>query len=183
MELTLNHLKKSFGQKTAVNQIQASFSPGIYGLLGANGAGKTTLMRMICNVLTPTSGEILLDGNNTDLLGKNYRKLLGYLPQNFGYYLDYRAQEFMDYIAALKGIPGIQAKRETRQLLELVSLSDVSRKKIKTFSGLSLFKEYLSYHLGSLVCNVNEMILLFYLLTVLICLPLAFKSFKRHQVQ
>ena len=89
----------------------------------------------------------------------------------------------MDYIAALKGIPGIQAKRETRQLLELVSLSDVSRKKIKTFSGLSLFKEYLSYHLGSLVCNVNEMILLFYLLTVLICLPLAFKSFKRHQVQ
>lgn len=135
MELTLNRLTKTFGNKTAVNEIQTTFSPGIYGLLGANGAGKTTLMRMICTVLTPSSGEILLDGNNTDSMGKNYRKLLGYLPQNFGYYPDFTAQEFMNYIGALKGIPKPQAKKQTNQLLELVSLSDVSRKKIKTFSG------------------------------------------------
>ena len=135
MELRLNHLTKTFGNKTAVNDVQATFSPGVYGLLGANGAGKTTLMRMICNVLTPTSGEILLDGHNAETMGKNYRKLLGYLPQNFGYYPDYTAQEFMDYIAALKGIPRLQGKRQTKQLLELVSLSEVSNKKIKTFSG------------------------------------------------
>lgn len=135
MELILKDLTKKFGSKTAVNHVSASFSPGVYGLLGANGAGKTTLMRMICDVLSPTSGEILVDSKNTSSMGENYRSLLGYLPQNFGYYPDYSAQEFMHYIAALKGIPKKQAKKQTRQILELVSLSDVASKKIKTFSG------------------------------------------------
>lgn len=135
MELILNRLTKQFGSKTAVNELQETFIPGVYGLLGANGAGKTTLMRMICDVLTPSSGEILFDGNRADAMGENYRKLLGYLPQNFGYYPDYTAQEFMYYIAALKGIPKTQARKQTKQLLELVSLSNVAKKKIKTFSG------------------------------------------------
>jgi len=133
MELILNKLTKKFGDKIAVNKMQAVFSPGVYGLLGANGAGKTTLMRMICDVLTPTSGEIMIDGNNANTMGENYRKLLGYLPQNFGYYPDYTAQEFMYYIAALKGIPRTQARKQTKQLLELVSLSSVSNKKNKDF--------------------------------------------------
>lgn len=135
MELTLNRLTKKYGNKTVVNELQGTFVPGVYGLLGANGAGKTTLMRMICDVLTPSSGEILMDGNHISTMGENYRKLLGYLPQNFGYYPDYTAQEFMYYIAALKGIPKAQARKQTKQLLELVSLSNVSKKKIKTFSG------------------------------------------------
>lgn len=135
MELTLNRLTKKYGNKTVVNELQETFVPGVYGLLGANGAGKTTLMRMICDVLTPSSGEILMDGNRISTMGENYRKLLGYLPQNFGYYPDYTAQEFMYYIAALKGIPKAQARKQTKQLLELVSLSNVSKKKIKTFSG------------------------------------------------
>lgn len=135
MELTLNRLTKKYGNKTVVNELQGTFVPGVYGLLGANGAGKTTLMRMICDVLTPSSGEILMDGNHISTMGENYRKLLGYFPQNFGYYPDYTAQEFMYYIAALKGIPKAQARKQTKQLLELVSLSNVSKKKIKTFSG------------------------------------------------
>lgn len=135
MELTLDRLNKKFGDKIAVNNVTAVFTNGIYGLLGANGAGKTTLMRMICDVVTPTSGKILADGERADKLGENYRKLLGYLPQNFGYYPDYTAKEFMYYIAALKGIPKRQAKHQAKQLLELVSLSTVADKKIKTFSG------------------------------------------------
>lgn len=135
MELKLDKLTKKFGSKIAVNEIQAVFTPGIYGLLGANGAGKTTLMRMICDILSPTSGKILFNGNWAEAMGENYRKLLGYLPQNFGYYPDYTAEEFMRYIAALKGIPKTQAKRQTKQLLELVSLTSVAGKKIKTFSG------------------------------------------------
>lgn len=135
MELKLNGLTKKYNDKIAVNQMCATFVPGVYGLLGANGAGKTTLMRMICDVLTPSSGEILVDGNRISTMGENYRRLLGYLPQKFGYYPDYTAKEFLYYIAALKGIPKIQAKKQTSTLLELVSLSNVANKKIKTFSG------------------------------------------------
>lgn len=135
MELKLNNLTKCFGSKTAVNGLTVTFKPGVYGLLGANGAGKTTLMRMICDVLSPTEGEIYVDTNTSKAMGENYRRLLGYLPQNFGYYPDYTALEFMYYIAALKGISKSNAKRQIKQLLELVSLSGVANKKIKTFSG------------------------------------------------
>lgn len=135
MELQLENLTKKYQNKVAVNQVNASFTPGIYGLLGANGAGKTTLMRMICGVLPPTEGEISVDGNSIVSMGEEYRNLLGYLPQNFGYYPDYSALEFMRYIAALKGISKSSAKKQVRQLLELVSLSNVAHHKIKTFSG------------------------------------------------
>lgn len=135
MELELKDLTKSYKEKTAVNNVNAVFRPGTYGLLGANGAGKTTLMRMICDVLSPSSGEITVNGNRIKAMGENYRSLLGYLPQNFGYYPDYTAKEFLNYIAALKGIPKTAAKIQTNQLLELVSLSSVSNQKIKTFSG------------------------------------------------
>ncbi len=135
MELQLENLTKKYKEKVAVSHVSATFIPGIYGLLGANGAGKTTLMRMICDVLTPTEGEIAVDGNRIVSMGEEYRKLLGYLPQDFGYYPDYSALEFMRYIAALKGVPKASAKRQSRQLLELVSLANVANNKIKTFSG------------------------------------------------
>lgn len=135
MELELKNLTKKYDKKFAVNQVSAVFRPGVYGLLGANGAGKTTLMRMICDVLTPTSGEITADGSPITIMGENYRRKLGYLPQSFGYYPDYSAEEFMHYIAALKGLSTSAAKKQTKQLLEMVSLTDVAGKKIKTFSG------------------------------------------------
>lgn len=135
MELKFDRLTKQFSKKMAVDRMSVTLQTGVYGLLGANGSGKTTLMRMICGVLNPTSGDILLDGRSIDKLGENYRKLIGYLPQDFRYYPDFTAKEFMYYVAALKGINKKSAKLKTKELLELVGLSDVANKKIRTFSG------------------------------------------------
>jgi ABC-2 type transport system ATP-binding protein len=135
MELSLDRLTKHYGSKIAVDCLSVNLTPGVYGLLGANGAGKTTLMRMICGILEPTSGEVFLDGKNILDMGAEYRNVLGYLPQDFGYYPNYTATEFLMYIAALKGIPRDIAKRKARELLEMVGLSGVESKKIRTFSG------------------------------------------------
>lgn len=135
MELTLKQITKQFGRKRAVDSMNITLSHGVYGLLGANGAGKTTLMRMICGILNPSEGEILIDGHNIRKYGDAYRSLLGYLPQDFGYYPDFTAKEFMHYIAALKGLSDKKARHATKELLEIVSLSDVADKKIRTFSG------------------------------------------------
>ena len=133
MELIIDRVTKQYKNFIAVDRISARLHQGIYGLLGANGAGKTTLMRMLCGILTPTSGTITFDG--IDVSREEYRAVLGYLPQDFGYYPEFTAMDFLLYLAALKGIPRPQAKRRATELLELVSLQNVSRKKIKTFSG------------------------------------------------
>lgn len=135
MILAFDRLTKQYGSKIAIDRISAELSPGVYGLLGANGAGKTTLMRMTCGVLDPTSGDVLFDGKRINEMGEAYRNLLGYLPQDFGYYPDYSAREFMHYVAALKGIDTRKAKLRSKKLLELTGLSDVAGKKIRTFSG------------------------------------------------
>jgi ABC-type multidrug transport system, ATPase component len=135
MELTINRLTKQYKDKTAVNALTVTLTSGIYGLLGANGAGKTTLMRMVCGILNPTSGKVLLDGNDTIGMGENYRDLLGYLPQSFGYYPVFTAIDYLLYVAALKGLTASAAKVRANELLELVSLQAVAKKKIKTFSG------------------------------------------------
>lgn len=135
MELSLDRLTKQYGRKIAVDCVSATLKPGVYGLLGANGAGKTTLMRMLCAVLESTSGEVLLDGKEVTSMGADYRNVLGYLPQDFGYYPNYTAVEFLMYIAALKGIPKKVAKKRVTELLEVVDLSHVANKKVKTFSG------------------------------------------------
>lgn len=135
MELSLDRLTKHYGSKIAVDSVSADLKPGVYGLLGANGAGKTTLMRMLCAILESTSGEVLLDGEEITSLGAVYRDLLGYLPQDFGYYPNYTAEEFLHYIAVLKGIPKGKAKKRARELLKIVDLAPVAKKKIKTFSG------------------------------------------------
>lgn len=133
MELKLDRVSKNYGKKIACDWITLSLSKGVYGLLGANGAGKTTLMRMICGILTPSLGTISYDG--IDVSRQEYRDLLGYLPQDFGYYPEFTARDFMMYIAALKGLPKSRAKARTDELLEMVSLQNEARKKIKTFSG------------------------------------------------
>ena len=135
MELSIDRLTKHYGRKIAVDCVSASFKPGLYGLLGANGAGKTTLMRMLCAVLEATSGEVFLDKKEVTAMGADYRDLLGYLPQEFGYYPGYTAMESLMYIAALKGIPRDIAKKRVRELLEVVGLESVSGKKLRTFSG------------------------------------------------
>ncbi|MCI8790505.1 MAG: ATP-binding cassette domain-containing protein, partial [Lachnospiraceae bacterium] len=123
MELKTVELTKQYGKKKAVYHMSVTLNAGVYGLLGANGAGKTTLMRLLCALQRPTEGRILLDGKNIEKLGEGYRNLLGYLPQGFGYYPDFRAIDFLRYIAALKlgrGIPEIN--HATGQILEAVPL-------------------------------------------------------------
>lgn len=133
MELVIDRLSKQYKNRIAVDRISVKLHKGVYGLLGENGAGKTTLMRMICGILKPTSGTISFDG--LDASEENYRAILGYLPQDFGYYPEFTGQDFLLYMAALKGIAKSQAKRKTAELLQLVSLQDVAKKKIKTYSG------------------------------------------------
>lgn len=133
MELVIDRVSKQYKNKIAVDRISLTLGKGIYGLLGANGAGKTTLMRMLCGILTPTSGTITYDGS--DVSEEEYRALLGYLPQDFGYYPEFSGRDFLLYMAALKGLGKESAKNRVNELLELVSLTDVAKKKIKTYSG------------------------------------------------
>ncbi len=133
MELVIDRLTKQFQNKIAVDRVSLRLHSGVFGLLGTNGAGKTTLMRMLCGILQPTSGTITFDG--MDVSEEDYRAILGYLPQDFGYYPEFTAMDFLLYMAALKGLPKQSAKRRANELLELVGLQDMGHKKIKTFSG------------------------------------------------
>ncbi len=133
MELVIDRVSKQYKNKIAVDRVSLKLEKGLYGLLGANGAGKTTLMRMLCGILTPTSGTITYDG--IDVSAEEYRAGLGYLPQDFGYYPDFTGRDFLLYMAALKGIGKSVAREKVKELLELVSLSDVAKKKVKTYSG------------------------------------------------
>lgn len=133
MELLLDCVSRQYQQKTAVKNVSVTLMPGVIGLLGANGAGKTTLMRMICGILSPTSGTISFDG--MDVTEELYRDALGYLPQDFGYYPGFTGRDFLLYIAALKGLGKNAAKRKCEELLHTVNLEDAADRKIKTYSG------------------------------------------------
>ena len=135
MKLEIRNLTKQYGKKVAVNRLNLSLTKGVYGLLGANGAGKTTLMRLICGIQAPTSGKITLNGREMEVLGENYRKYLGYLPQQFPYYPDFSAMDYLLYIAALKDLDEKKAKEKSKELLETVGLTKNGRQKIRTFSG------------------------------------------------
>lgn len=135
MRLTLERLSKQFKNRIAVENVNAELTEGIYGFLGANGAGKTTLMQMICGIIAPTAGEVKVNGKNNTEMGEEFRDLLGYLPQEFGYTPGFTAEDFMLYIASVKGLDPRYAKRRTRELMELVSLEGDMERKIRTFSG------------------------------------------------
>lgn len=135
MELIIDRVTKQYKNKIAVDRLSAVLKEGVYGLLGANGAGKTTLMRMICGIAQMNSGEIRLDGEEIAAMGGRYREQLGYLPQDFGYYPNFTAMEFMLYIASLKGLSRSYARQRSKLLLQKVGLANEMRHKIKTFSG------------------------------------------------
>ena len=134
MRLTLERLSKQFKNRIAVENVNAELTEGIYGFLG-NGAGKTTLMQMICGIVAPTSGEVKINGKNNIEMGEEFRNLLGYLPQEFGYTPGFTAEDFMLYIASVKGLDPRYARRRTRELMKLVSLEGDMKRKIRTFSG------------------------------------------------
>lgn len=135
MELQMVNLTKRFGDFKAVDDMNIRITNGVYGLLGVNGAGKTTLMRMICTLLTPTSGQILCDGKDIQKMEGDYRNLLGYLPQEFGFYPEFTVKDYLLYIASLKGIRPVVAKKRAKELLEQVGLSKAANKKMKKLSG------------------------------------------------
>lgn len=133
--LTLNNVSKNFGKFTAVENISLNMDNGLYALLAPNGAGKTTIIKMITTLLNPTEGEILYDGVNIKTMGAGYRELLGYLPQDFGYYKNNTPKQYLSYLAALKGVPKKETEEKMDYLLELVGLAENADKKMKKFSG------------------------------------------------
>lgn len=133
MELTADRLTKHYKNKIAVDRMSFTLTNGVTGLIGANGAGKTTLMRLLSGILIPTSGTVTCDGMDVDT--EEYRDILGYLPQEFGYYPEFSGRDFLLYMSAVKGLANPDAKRKTEELIELVGLKDAARKKVRTYSG------------------------------------------------
>lgn len=135
MELKLIDLTKKYGDKTALDGFCYDFHEGIYGILGANGAGKSTMMNLITDNLKRTGGEILFDGSDILKLGVEFRRKLGYMPQQQGMYEGMTAESFLAYIARLKAIPGRSIGNEISRVLEMTNLSDVRHRKVGAFSG------------------------------------------------
>lgn len=133
MELIADRLTKQYKNKIAVDRMSFTLTRGVTGLLGANGAGKTTLMRLLCGILVPTGGTVTFDG--MDVSSEEYRDILGYLPQEFGYYPEFTGRDFLLYMSAMKGLAKRDALRRTKELIELVGLGDASAKKVRTYSG------------------------------------------------
>lgn len=135
MELQVEHLSKQFKDLTAVDDVSLQITPGVWGLLGANGAGKTTLMRMIADIMKPSSGQIRYDGIPISELKERYRDVFGYLPQEFGFYPEFTVKDYLEYVAVLKGLSDRDSRRRIEQLLEQMTLSHVRNKKISKLSG------------------------------------------------
>ena len=133
MELIADRLTKQYKNKIAVDRMSFTLTRGVTGLLGANGAGKTTLMRLLCGILVPTGGTVTFDG--MDVSSEEYRDILGYLPQEFGYYPEFTGRDFLLYMSAMKGLAKRDALRRTEELIELVGLGDASVERVRTYSG------------------------------------------------
>lgn len=135
MKLKVSNVSKSFKKTVALQSVSFELQPGIYGLLGPNGAGKTSLMKILAGIMAPTSGEVSLDGTPVKELGENYRNLLGYMPQNLGVYRDFTAEQYLLYIAALKGTPKKDIQEKVYEQLKEVGLEQSAKDKLKSFSG------------------------------------------------
>ncbi len=135
MKLELINLTKRYGNFTALDHVNITFTEGITGILGANGAGKSTMMNLLTDNIPRTEGQILFDGTDILKLGRDFRSVLGYMPQQQGYYEHLTAQTFLSYMADLKAIPKKQAREEIEKLLEITNLSDVRHKKLGGYSG------------------------------------------------
>ena len=135
MELKIEHISKRFKDKIAVDDVSLTLTTGVWGLLGANGAGKTTLMRMIADIMTPSSGTISFNGKDIHKMEAEYRNIFGFLPQDFGYSRDFTVKDYLEYVAALKDVPHKETTKKINHLLDILTLSDVKEKKIAKLSG------------------------------------------------
>ena len=144
MELVLENLSKTYGTVQALKGVNYTFKPGVYGILGANGAGKSTMINLITDNVSRDKGndggKVLYDGEDILKLGKKFRALVGYMPQQQGFYEDFSPKAFLKYMAEIKGVKGKNEKGQTvnqqiDELLEIVNLTNVAYKKIGGFSG------------------------------------------------
>ena len=137
MELELVNLKKTYGMIQTLKGSNYRFEKGIYGILGANGAGKSTMINLITDNISrdKDGGEILYNGKDILKLGKEFRKLIGYMPQQQGFYEDFSPKTFLSYMAEVKGLKGKNVKNQIDELLDIVNLKNVANKRIGGFSG------------------------------------------------
>lgn len=133
--LEIKNVSKRYGDLTVLNHIDLTLENGIYGLLAPNGAGKTTLMKILATLSFPDDGEVLWKGEDIFKLDYKYRSILGFLPQDFGYYRDYSPQKYLEYLAILKGMDKDRIQEQVAEWLKVVGLEDVLKKKMKKFSG------------------------------------------------
>ena len=135
MTLEIQNLTKSYGAKKALDGVSMTLTSGVYGLLGPNGAGKSTLMNIISGNLTADSGVITYDGADIRRMGRDFRAILGFMPQQLSLYDSFTGFRFLSYIAALKGMDAGRAQREIETAAGLVNLSDVLGKRLGSYSG------------------------------------------------
>ena len=133
--LEIVELTKQYGTFTALDHLTVRFDKGVYGLLGPNGAGKSTFLNLVTDNLQRTGGSILYNGNDISKLGAAYRRKIGYTPQVRGMYEDFTARDFLHYIGALKGMKGLECRKQTERFLEIVNLSKDAHHRIGSFSG------------------------------------------------
>lgn len=135
MELIIDHVSKHYQKKWAIRDLSLHCGPGMIGLVGPNGAGKTTLMRIIATLVSPTTGAVYWNGKEIQKHGSALRQVLGYLPQDFGIYPEFTGRKFLRYLAALKGLPPVLARRRVEELLEITNLKQVADQRLTTYSG------------------------------------------------
>ena len=137
MKLEIKNLSKTYvkGKPKSLDNLSTEFTSGVYGILGPNGGGISTLMNIIADNIKADSGEVLYDGENIIKLGKDFRNILGYMPQQQGIYKSFTGRRFLWYMASLKGIPKKEAKEIIENVLNLVNLKDHADKKLGAYSG------------------------------------------------
>ena len=137
MELSVQNLGKQYPQKRALDNVSFHLEEGIYGLLGPNGAGKTTLVNIIAGILRQTEGQVLWDGQDICRLDRQYREILGFQPQNVALYKSFKADEFLRYMAAVKGmkLSPKELNATVDRLLDTVNLRQDAKRRIGEFSG------------------------------------------------
>ena len=135
MKLTITDLTKQYGTLTALDRLSYEFTPGVYGLLGPNGAGKSTLMNIITDNLKATSGSVQFDGEDTLKMGAEFRRLIGFMPQQQGLYPGFTLDRFLWYMASLKGMKKDEARADIERFKALVNLQDCGKKRLGGFSG------------------------------------------------
>ena len=135
MELKMEGLTKHYGSKVALDHLSFTMTKGVYGLLGPNGAGKSTMMNILAGNLRPTSGRVYWNGTDVQELGKEYRALLGFMPQQQALYPEFRGREFLYYMAALEQMPRGLVQKRVETVLSLVGLTSAGDARIRTYSG------------------------------------------------